>query len=147
MGCGNRSCEITRHWLNIQEYVGMDREYWNDDRSGYEGVDRMIFGDLDDSSSFSEVPDNYFDLVIMNHVIEHLCHGELALASLFPKLRPGGVIYIETPDIRTLNFPSATGFLNFYDDSTHQRVYEIKALVTEMMRIGFVIKNFGLRRD
>jgi len=29
LGCGNRSCEIARNWLKIEEYVGVDREYWH----------------------------------------------------------------------------------------------------------------------
>lgn len=147
VGCGNHSYEIARHWLNIQEYVGLDREYWSGDKSGYEGIDRMIFTDLDNDQEITEAVNDYFDLVILNHVIEHLQNGEKVLATLFLKLRPGGMIYIETPDIKTLNFPSATGFLNFYDDDTHRRVYEVRALVAEMMRMGFVIHRFGMRRD
>ena len=95
----------------------------------------------------SRVEDGHFDLIILNHVIEHLSNGETVLASLHRKLRPGGMIYIETPDIATLNYPSAIGFMNFYDDPTHQRVYEVRSLVVEMMRIGFVVNRFGRRRD
>jgi SAM-dependent methyltransferase len=147
VGCGNRSCEIARRWLNIQEYVGVDREYWHGDKAGYEGIDRMVFTDLDADPSLAEVEDGHFDLIILNHVIEHLRNGETVLASLHRKLRPGGMIYIETPDIATLNYPSAIGFMNFYDDPTHQRVYEVRSLVVEMMRIGFVVNRFGRRRD
>lgn len=147
IGCGNRSCEIARHWLNIKEYVGVDREYWHGDKAGYEGIDRMVFTDLDADPSLAEVEDEKFDFIILNHVIEHLRNGEALLAGLHRKLRPGGMIYVETPDIATLNYPSAIGFMNFYDDPTHQRVYEVRALVAEMMRIGFVVNRFGRRRD
>jgi SAM-dependent methyltransferase len=147
VGCGNRSCEIARHWLNIKEYVGVDREYWHGDKDGYEGIDRMVFTDLDVDPTLAEVEEGAFDLIILNHVIEHLRNGEAVLAGLHRKLRPGGMIYVETPDIATLNYPSAIGFLNFYDDPTHQRVYEVRALVAEMMRIGFVVNRFGRRRD
>jgi 2-polyprenyl-3-methyl-5-hydroxy-6-metoxy-1,4-benzoquinol methylase len=147
VGCGNRSCEIARHWLNIKEYVGVDREYWHGDKDGYEAIDRMVFTDLDVDPTLAEVEEGAFDLIILNHVIEHLRNGEAVLAGLHRKLRPGGMIYVETPDIATLNYPSAIGFLNFYDDPTHQRVYEVRALVAEMMRIGFVVNRFGRRRD
>lgn len=147
VGCGNRSCEIARHWLNIKEYVGVDREHWRGDKAGYEGIDRMVFTDLDVDPNLVEVEEGGFDLIILNHVIEHLRNGESVLIGLHRKLRPGGMIYLETPDIATLNYPSAIGFMNFYDDPTHQRVYEVRALVAEMMRIGFIINRFGRRRD
>jgi 2-polyprenyl-3-methyl-5-hydroxy-6-metoxy-1,4-benzoquinol methylase len=147
VGCGNRSCEIARFWLNIKEYVGVDREYWQGDKAGYEGIDRMVFTDLDVDPVLAEVEEGDFDLIILHHVIEHLRNGETLLASLHRKLRSGGMIYVETPDIATLNYPSAIGFMNFYDDPTHQRVYEVRALVAEMMRIGFIVNRFGRRRD
>lgn len=147
IGCGNRSCEITRHWLNVSEYVGVDREYWHDDKIGYEGIDRIVFVDLDSKPIPAEIEDEYFDLIILNHVIEHLRNGEALLRQLYLKLSPGGMIYIETPDIVTINYPSAIGFMNFYDDPTHQRVYEIHSLVCEMTRIGFRVDRFGRRRD
>jgi predicted SAM-dependent methyltransferase len=140
VGCGNRSCEITRRWLNIKAYVGVDREYWNGDGAGYEGIDRMVFTDIDADPQLADVEDDAFDLIILNHVIEHLRYGEIVIAGLYKKVRSGGMIYIETPDIATLNYPSAIGFMNFYDDPTHQRVYEVRALVAEMMRVGFTIR-------
>jgi SAM-dependent methyltransferase len=147
VGCGNRSCEIARSWLNIREYVGVDREYWHGDKAGYEGIDRMVFTDLDADPLLAGVDDAYFDLIILNHVIEHLRNGEAVLAGLLRKLKPGGMIYVETPDIATINYPSATGFLNFYDDPTHRRVYEVRALVCEMARLGYRIQRYGRRRD
>lgn len=147
VGCGNRSCEIARRWLKIKEYVGVDREFYNGDKAGYEGIDRMVFTDLDVDPTLADVEEDAFDFIILNHVIEHLRSGEAVLASLQRKLRPGGMIYVETPDIATLNYPSAIGFMNFYDDPTHQRVYEIRALVAEMTRLGFIVNRFGRRRD
>jgi len=147
VGCGNRSCELTRYWLNVQEYVGVDREYWHGDQSGYERIDRMFFMDLDMDSALSSVEENYFDLIIFNHVIEHLRNGEKVLAGLYRKLRAGGMIYVETPNLVTLNYPSAIGFMNFYDEPTHIRIYPIQVLVAEMVGIGYKIRRFGQRRD
>lgn len=97
-------------------------EYWQGDKAGYEGINRMVFTDLDVDPVLVEVEEAYFDLIILHHVIEHLSNGETLLASLHRKLRPGGMIYVETPDIATLNSPLAIGFMNFYDDPAHQRV-------------------------
>jgi hypothetical protein len=147
VGCGNRSYEIAKHWLNIREYVGIDREYWHDDLGGYDGIDRLIIKDLNLDPQLPEVPDEYFDLIILNHVIEHLKKGELVLSELLKKMKKDAIIYIETPDIVTINYPSAIGFMNFYDDPTHERIYEIKLLVSSMMDLGYKILGYGRRRD
>ena len=147
IGCGNRSCEITKHHINVKEYFGIDKDYWNNDKQGYGGIDNLLFMDLDSNPNFDSLKDNYFDLIIMNHVIEHLKNGELVLEMIYKKLKADGLIYIETPSIETLNFPSAIGFLNFYDDPTHKRVYEIKSLASKLTFIGFKVIKYGKRRD
>ena len=147
LGCGNDSFEITKFHLNLKEYIGVDNTYWNSDKSSYLGIDKLIIMDLDKKPNFKLLKNNYFDFIIMNHVIEHLNNGEKVLKALFKKLKIGGIIYIETPDISTLNNPSAIGFLNFYDDKTHRRIYEIKSLVSFLSANGYKIVKYGRRRD
>lgn len=45
-----------------------------------------------------------FDFVHMSHVIEHLVHPLLTLSHVASLLRPGGRIYVETPNIDSLAF-------------------------------------------
>jgi len=42
-------------------------------------------------------PDGYFDVVIANHVIEHIPNEKLALQEILRVLKRGGVAYINTP--------------------------------------------------
>jgi 2-polyprenyl-3-methyl-5-hydroxy-6-metoxy-1,4-benzoquinol methylase len=146
VGCGNASCEITRAWLNVAAYHGIDREYYRGMQADYDKMDRVFFLDLD-LLDFSTIEDGAYDLVIMNHVVEHLRHGEEAVAGLARKVRPGGIIYIETPSYRTYGFPSAEGFLNFYDDPTHWRCYSVERLADGLADAGFKILGLGFRRD
>jgi hypothetical protein len=147
IGCGNHSYSVTKKWLNIQHYTGVDKEYWGGDVSGYEGIQDLHFIDIDEVESLNVIQNNQYDYVILNHVIEHLKNGESLLNMLQKKMTSRGLIYIETPSKRTINYPSAKGFLNFYDDPTHKRIYEVNHLVIEMSRQGYKILKYGTRRD
>jgi len=147
IGCGNYSFYLTKKWLRIKHYTGVDKEYWNQEKDSYKDIEDLRFLDLEKPNSLDEIPNNFYDYIIFNHVIEHLTNAENVLKLFFDKLKKGGYIYIETPSIKTLNYPSAKGFLNFYDENTHKRVYPIPYLITIMMSYGFKIKKFGYRRD
>jgi 2-polyprenyl-3-methyl-5-hydroxy-6-metoxy-1,4-benzoquinol methylase len=146
VGCGSRSCDLTRLWLNVDEYHGVDKEIWENDKASYVGLDRLFEIDLE-KSDLREIPDAAYDLVIASHVIEHLENGLPVLEALTHKLRENGILYIETPSMRTINFPSAIGFLNFYDDPTHKRLYFDSEVITLLQRSGLVVVHAGYRRD
>lgn len=40
-----------------------------------------------------------FDLVVMSHVLEHIERPDLALRSVYERLGPNGLVYVETPDV------------------------------------------------
>jgi SAM-dependent methyltransferase len=70
------------------------------------------------------------DLVMMNHVIEHLPDPSLVLGECQRVLKPGGALYLRTPDIGRVGFA-------FYDDPTHVKPYTPVALEATVIRFGF----------
>ena len=47
---------------------------------------------------FNNIPGNFFDVIIMKHVIEHLRNGDQVIEKLLSRLRKRGIIYnIEFP--------------------------------------------------
>lgn len=147
IGCGNQSFEIAKSWLNVRLYHGVDKEHWLGQDDDYKKMDKVFYVDLDVQNCLSDIPDGLYDLVIVHHVVEHLARGYELIPSLYNKLAPGGLLYIETPSERTINFPSGIGFLNFYDDATHKKIYPVLRLVEVCMECGFQISKFGVRRD
>jgi len=133
-------------WLNVTEYHGLDREHYRGNEDDYRKMDRVFYIDLD-AGDLGVIQNGHYDLVILSHVIEHLKSGERVVWALAEKLRPGGIIYIETPSYRTYNLPSAEGFLNFYDDPTHWRCYSVEALADGLADRGLRILGLGYRRD
>jgi predicted SAM-dependent methyltransferase len=147
IGCGNNSFQLAMKWLKTEKYVGVDRGFWGGNNTDYSDIKNLIIQDLEQKPLLNDIQASSIDYIIFSHTIEHLTNGEQVLTGLYDKLKPGGMIYIETPDIATLNYPSAVGFMNFYDDDTHKRIYEINSLVLFMMDLGFRVERYGRRRD
>ncbi len=149
VGCGNRSPSITTSLFPFIEYFGLDKQEYNLTNEDKKILENRFFNiDLENLFELDNLlPDNYFDFIIMNHVIEHTVNGLDILEILAKKLKVGGGIYIEFPGVRSLSFPSMTGTLNFCDDPTHVRLYDIREIANVLINSGFKIVKGGTRRN
>jgi SAM-dependent methyltransferase len=128
VGAGSHSATKTKAVYPLCEYHGIDisKNYENDeaDFKAMSGFYEMDLTALD----FSTIPDNYFDVIIMSHIIEHLHNGDKVIEGLLKKLKVGGNIYIEYPGHGSTKLPSMKRTLNFYDDPTHVRIYSVSEI-------------------
>jgi len=46
----------------------------------------------------ARLPQNYFDLVIMNHTLEHVVDAEIVLVKVYRLLKKGGILFIDVPN-------------------------------------------------
>lgn len=147
VGCGSNSPSITKRWFPSCEYHGIDKEknYQNNEKDILM-IDRFYEIDVR-MLDFTMIPDNYFDVVIMSHIIEHLPNGDEVIRSLLAKLTAGGLIYIEFPSRKSLSLPSMRGTLNFYDDKTHCRVFTRDEIEELLKAKSFKIMYSHVRRD
>jgi len=146
-GSGNHAATKLKKHMSKCLYYGIDitrdYNYQPDDFSLMEG-----FWEKDLTSlQFDDIPDNHFDAILMTHIIEHLHNGDAVIEGLLKKLKPGGYIYIEYPSARSVNFPSKQGTLNFYDDSTHVRIYTLNELKSLLEKSGCSVLDAAIRRD
>ena len=109
-------------------------------------IDQFFQLDLT-TTDFTEIPNGFYDAILMSHVIEHIMNGESVIQALAPKLKAHGVVYAEFPSVRSLGLPTGTGTLQFCDDETHVRVYEISEVANAMLSAGLTVVNAGTRRD
>ncbi len=49
----------------------------------------------------AEFPDNYFDMVHISHVIEHVTNPRAYIKEIYRILKKGGILFIATPDIES----------------------------------------------
>ena len=147
IGAGNHSASKTCRVFPSCEYYGVDlNKNYNNDESDFRVMKSFYELDLT-KLDYSIIPDNYFDAVWMVHVIEHLKNGDEVTQSLLPKLKTGGLIFIEYPGQKSTRLPSMYGTLNFYDDNTHVRIYSVKELSSLLERNNFSVIKSGTRRN
>ena len=147
IGAGSHSASITKKWLPECNYTGVDLEgSYNNDDSDFNAMDTFIAMDLT-KLEFSKIPEGKYDLIVMAHVIEHLHNGDKVIEGLLSKLETGGIIYIEFPSARSVNFPSKRETLNFHDDPTHCRIYTVKEVSGILEQNKFSVLAAGVRRE
>jgi 2-polyprenyl-3-methyl-5-hydroxy-6-metoxy-1,4-benzoquinol methylase len=145
VGIGSSSPNITKKYIPECEYHGIDLriDKASDDLKYMDKYYEMDLTCLD----FKAIPDEYFDLIIMSHVIEHLHNGDLVIEALLVKLKKNGIIYIEFPSFKSTRLPSMRETLNFWDDPTHIRIFSLKELYNLLMKNNFKILKGGTRRS
>jgi SAM-dependent methyltransferase len=102
--------------------------------------------------------EEFFDVIIMSHVIEHLPKDRLSyvLQGLKRVLKRNGYVYLEFPSektgslvrgetLRRYSFPANT--FNFYDDATHISLYSVHEVIDISEKEGFRICGYGDVRE
>ncbi len=147
VGSGNHSPSQFKKYFPSSVYHGIDFDLnYNNTTDDIANMDKFFNLDLS-KLEFEEIPEQYYDGIIMAHIIEHLENGDQVIEKLSSKLKSGGFIYIEYPSSSSVDFPSKKGTLNFHDDPTHIRMYQLNELAKQMESMGFEIKSKGIRRN
>ncbi len=148
VGCGSNSASKAKYWFSDVIYHGIDREmyYGENTDSDIKLMDKFFIADLDETS-LDFLHDNYYDVIIVSHVIEHLLRGEEIVELLQKKVKTGGVIYIEFPNYKSLSLHSRySGTLNFCDDDTHRVIHDPIQISNILLKNNFKVKS-SLRRS
>jgi SAM-dependent methyltransferase len=146
VGCANGSAPLTRRWYPQCRYFGIDKGREHLSATEIEAMDEFFVADLE-FDDLTRLPAQFFDVIVVAHVIEHLSNGLEVLARLTTKLAPGGRMYIEFPSARSLGLPSAVGGLQFCDDATHIRVYDICDVANALLSEGLTVVKAGRRTE
>jgi SAM-dependent methyltransferase len=141
VGVANRSAFEMKCVLPSCTYHALDREVTFDD-SERGLIDHFITADLEVDPLKSLVGAGY-DLVVINHVLEHVGNGLDVVAHAIACLRPGGTLYIEVPNVRSLSHVGDRWHYHFHDDPTHKRLYAPEQLCNAVMDAGGKIIECG----
>jgi ubiquinone/menaquinone biosynthesis C-methylase UbiE len=146
VGAGSHSASKTMNIFPQCNYYGIDiRKDYDNDEKDFKVMKGFYEMDLT-ALHFDKIPDNFFDIIIMSHIIEHLHNGDLVIEGLIPKLKSEGYIYIEYPGQKSTTLPSMKRTLNFYDDPTHVRIFSVPEVSGILKRNNFEILKSGTRR-
>jgi len=107
--------------------------------------------DLDAGEPFPQ--QDVFDMVVSQHVLEHLNSPAALFRAASHALKDQGLLYVECPDVRWTLLPHVPwvtghrGGFNFWDDPTHRRPYSRPSLRKLGESAGFGgIQTFYVRK-
>ena len=147
VGCGNNSPSMTKRWFPECHYAGADIQRYNLGSEDDAAMDEFYLVSAD-GSGYAAIPDASYDLVILNHVLEHIAKPGPVLASLCAKLKPGGYIWIAFPSLRSLSLPSSVDeTLQFCDDPTHVYIPDVREVSNILLANGVKVIHAGRSRE
>lgn len=97
------------------------------------------FHEIDAGSELLPLSAQSVDLIVLNHVIEHIAEVDFFVRQLRRVLVPGGTVYIRTPNLDRVKWA-------FWDDYTHVRPFTVRGLDHLMRTVGFQ-RRFVLDSD
>ncbi len=89
----------------------------------------------------NDIPDNSFDIVTMQHVIEHLHNPTETLNKIFHILKPSGKLVMLTPNIKSLVQILMKESWHPWEPPRHLILYSPSSLKTLVNKIGLDIKQ------
>lgn len=99
-----------------------------------------------------------FDLVICNHVLEHIDNDIVAIQNIFSILKEGGIAILQVPfsrmikrDFKIKNVNSNKDRLKIYGQEDHVRIYSEKEYMEKLKKVGFKLviedmKNYKVHK-
>jgi len=146
VGCGPHSVVKAKIVFPKCNYHGLDITKYETKDNGYTLMKQLYIADLV-QDDLNDVPDDFFDVVMCTHVIEHIPNGIKVIERLTKKVKMSGYIYLEYPSVRTLSLPSISNCFNFCDDPSHTRIYSIREVANILLANNYRIIRAGKRRD
>lgn len=152
IGCGNGAfAEVLKQKTNAETW-GI--EYMDEEaKIAKKKLDKVFSGPCEDY--LDELPDNYFDVIFFNDVLEHLVDPYMVLDKIKHKLTDTGVVISSIPNVRYHNTFMRTLIHKDWKyndhgvmDRTHLRFFTGKSIRAMYEDLGYsVIKNEGLNKS
>ena len=89
--------------------------------------------------------DDFFDLIICYHILEHIADDQKAMAELFRVLRPGGTMFLQSPfrEGEIFEDPSVSTEEErhkFFGQKDHVRIYSVEGMSKRLSQAGFRVE-------
>lgn len=88
--------------------------------------------------------DNFFDLIICYHILEHVIDDKKAISELFRVLKPGGNLFLQTPFSENEMIEDSAITTNderkkHFGQKDHVRIYSVEGLSERLEQAGFIV--------
>jgi SAM-dependent methyltransferase len=130
VGCGNGA------FLAMARELGWQvRGLEPDEASAQEAREAGL--DVECASLLDAAMEERFDVITMNHVLEHLHEPEAALRKAYSLLKPGGLLWLATPNLSSSGHGVFAQDWLHLDPPRHLVLFESEALKQLLRRVGF----------
>ncbi len=142
-GVGNFACQLMS---NDKEVWGLEPDKESAEEAS-EKLNKIIIGSIEES--LDKLPDNYFDVIIFNDVLEHLLEPWNDIKNIKDKLKKKGVLVASIPNVRYAK--NLFKYLFFKDwkytddnilDVTHYRFFTRKSIKRMFLEQDYTIHKF-----
>lgn len=119
------------------DVVGVDPDIETVENARERGLD-VYHGSLEVLAGMS----NCFDVITMNHVIEHLYDPVASLRECYRLLKPNGYIWLETPNINSLGYSRFQENWRGLEPPRHLVLFNPESLTNALLEVGFSSVNY-----
>ena len=140
VGCGSNSPFLIKSTRPDLHYIGLDVGNYRQTGEAIAAANEYILATPEGfADAITEIATRHggLDAVISSHNLEHCLDPIAVLSAMLGALKPGGRLYLSFPSEASVNFPSRTNTLNFFDDPTHRAVPEFDAVVAQIRARNF----------
>jgi 2-polyprenyl-3-methyl-5-hydroxy-6-metoxy-1,4-benzoquinol methylase len=132
IGCGNGAFLHTAKEAGWR-VTGLDPDRKACEIAGKSGLD-IIYGGLGVLANANE----QFDAITLSHVIEHVHDPQQTFRTIFRLLRPGGILYVQTPNIESRGAIVFRSNWRGIESPRHLVLFAPQALMSILQRSGFI---------
>jgi SAM-dependent methyltransferase len=91
-----------------------------------------------------KIQDNFFDLIICYHILEHITDDRKAMAELFRVLKPGGTMLLQSPFqegeiFEDHSITTEKERNKYFGQKDHVRIYSVKGISERLNQAGFSV--------
>jgi len=136
-GCGNGTFLYAMKRINpSEEYYGVEPGNFDEEDIKAHGLN-VIRGTLEDA----HYPDNYFDVITLNHVFEHVPDPSETMKELKRILKPGGILIIAVPNHNSFAYKIFGKFFWQLDVPRHLFHYSDKILKIYASKLNLKVEK------
>jgi len=136
---------------NVYQYLKYKSEVITADlvRGFYKNIDKQIT--KEDATAFS-FADQSFDVVIANHVLEHIPDDLKAMSEIFRVLKKGGVAILQVPYSETISESIEESLIEnparqsaLFGQKDHVRIYQLNDYISRLEQSGFIVSKISYK--
>jgi len=93
----------------------------------------------------AKLPKNYFDVIVLNHTLEHMDDPLFVLKKVYGLLKKEGIVFIDVPNFGSLASKILGKHWPYLLPQEHKHQFTKKSLVQMLKKAGFKVVHFESR--